>query len=162
MLDFEVQRCTRRCAKTNRELAPGEDIHSVLISDGSDVRRQDFCVEAWEGPPEEAIGHWKSRMPDANAKKANWAPNDVMLHFFQQLQEQPEKQDIRYILALLMVRRRIVRLEESETDDAGGEMLVVFCPRNDTEYRVPVINPSLERASQIQDELAELLCVDAA
>lgn len=162
MLDFEVQRCTRRCAKTDRELQPGEEFYSVLVADGGEIERQDFSLDGWEGPPEHAIGCWKSKMPDATAKKANWAPNDVMLDYFQQLQDQQEKQDVRYVLTLLMVRRRILRLEDSETDDDGGEVLVVFCPRNEVEYRVPVQSPSRERANEIQDELAKLLCVDAA
>jgi hypothetical protein len=101
-------------------------------------------------------------MPEANAKRANWAPNDVMLDYFQQLEGQTDKADIRYILALLMVRRRIVRLEESEIDEQGSESLVLFCPRNEIEYRVLVVMPNAARAEQIQDELARLLLSDTS
>ncbi len=52
MLDFEIQRCTRRCAKTDRELAAGETYYSVLISTGGKVERRDYSAEAWEGSPE--------------------------------------------------------------------------------------------------------------
>jgi hypothetical protein len=161
MLDFEVQRCTRRCATTDRELQPGEWFYSVLISDGSEIVRRDFCEDAWEEPPEDAVGWWKSQMPAASAKRANWAPNDVMLDYFQQLEGQVDKADVRYILALLMVRRRIVRLEESEFDEHGGELLVLFCPRTDAEYRVAVAMPDAARAEQIQEELARLLLSDS-
>jgi hypothetical protein len=160
MLDFEIQRCTRRCAKTDRELQPGEEVYSVLLTEGAEVVRRDFSRQAWDGPPEEAIGWWKSRIPDATAKRANWAPNDVMLEYFQQLEAKPEKSDVRYVLALLMARRRILRLEDAETDDSGQESLVVFCPRNEVEYRVPVCLPDSQRAEEIQDELARLLLAD--
>jgi hypothetical protein len=100
-------------------------------------------------------------MAEANARKMNWAPNDVMLHYFQQLEQQAGQQDMRYVLALLMVRRRILRLEDAETDDAGQEHLVVFCPRNEVEYRVPVVNPDAQRIDEIQDELAKMLFADA-
>jgi hypothetical protein len=62
------------------------------------------------------------------------------------------------VLALLMVRRRIVRSEGTESDASGQETLKLFCPRNETEYRVPVVLPGTsERAEAIQQELAQLL-----
>jgi len=52
---------------------------------------------------------------------------------------------------------RIVRLEDTEHDDEGREVLVVFCPRTEMEHRVPVVMPDEERAQKIQDELVQLL-----
>ncbi len=160
MLDFEVQRCTRRCAKTDRELEPGEVFYSVLAPEESEIVRRDYCQQAWEGPPEDVVGWWKSQMPEANAKRANWAPNDVMLDYFQQLEQCVDKQDVRYVLALLMTRRRLLRFEDTETDERGVETLVLFCPRNDTEYRVVASIPDQQRAEEIQEELARLLLAD--
>jgi hypothetical protein len=84
-----------------------------------------------------------------------------MLHYFEQLGDSPDKQDVRYVLALLMIRRRIVRLEETEQDDQGQETLVLLCPRNESEYRVHVVIPGDDRAKEIQDELARLLFGDS-
>ncbi|TVS09702.1 MAG: hypothetical protein EA424_26575 [Planctomycetaceae bacterium] len=161
MVDFDIQRCSRRCAKSDQEFAPGEVFYSVLIAKGSEIVRYDYSEAAWEGPPDEAIGWWRSQMPEPTARRANWAPNDVMLDYFQQLESQAEKQDVRYILTLLMIRRRVLRLEDSEFDEQGHESMVVFCPRNDTEYHVPVVSPDAARAREIQDELARLLLSDA-
>jgi hypothetical protein len=160
MLDFEIQRCTRRCFATERELRPGETYYAALVQQGAEVVRRDFSEEAWPGPPEQTLGWWKAQLPDAAARKHHWAPNDVMLHYFEQLGEQSDKLDVRYVLALLMIRRRVVRQEGSETDEAGREVAVLFCPRNDQEYRTPVVMPSAERAKEIQNELAQLLYAD--
>jgi hypothetical protein len=160
MLDFEIRRSARRCAKTDREFMQGETFYSVLVTAGAEVVRYDYCQEAWEGPPEHVIGWWKTELNESAAKKY-LAPNDVVLHYFQQLEAQPDRADIRYVLTLLMIRRRIVRLEETETDGAGHELLVVFCPRNEVEYRVPVTPPNPQRANEIQEELAKLLYADA-
>ncbi len=162
MLDFDVQRCTRRCYETEREFRAGETLYSVLVPEGADVVRRDYCEEAWQGPPEEAIGWWKCLMPESDGRKVNWAPNDVMLHYFQQLDGQDDKVDMRYVLALLMVRRRILKLEESQSDEAGRELLVLHCGRNDTEYKVLVADPTPERITEIQNELAVMLFGDAA
>ncbi len=155
-MDFEVQRCTRRCAVTQREFAPEETFYSVLVGDGADVKRIDYSFEAWTGPPEDSLGWWKSRMPGANKKK-NWAPNDVILDFFDRLESQPQRSDMRYVLALLLVRRRVFREEGEEADEQGRPTLTVYCPRRDATYSLPVVTPEESRIEAIQDELAHLL-----
>jgi hypothetical protein len=158
VLDFEIQRCSRRCAALGRDLAPGETFYSVLVRRGADVVRQDYSQEGWQGAPEGAIGWWKSHMPDAlGAKKSTLAPNDVILQFFEQLEHDPTQQDLRYVLALLMVRRRIMRLEDTQKDEQGQETMVLFCSRNEAEYRATVAMPTDERAAEIQQQLSKLL-----
>ena len=64
---------------------------------------------------------------------------------------------MRYVLALLLIRRRVVRLEETERDEQGREVSVLYCPRRETTYRVVVELPTDERTDEIQEELARLL-----
>ena len=161
-MDFEIQRCTRRCDESDRELAPGETFYSVLLVKGAEVKRVDYCESAWNGPSEKALGWWKSQMPDPELNKMHWAPNDVMLHFFERLEGQPEQRDVRYILSLLMIRRRILRLDDTEQCADGSEELVVFCPRKEAEFRVPVVEPGPQRIHEVQEALARLLFGSAA
>jgi hypothetical protein len=154
VLDFEIHARSRKCHATDRPFEPGETFYSALVSEGSNVVRYDYAKDAWQGPPEKCVGWWKSVVPDVRGGKTHWAPNDVMLHYFEQIAENPEKQDVRYVLTLLMVRRRVLRLEEKE--DSPGE-LVVFCPKNEQTYHVAIADPPNERVDAIQNELAELL-----
>jgi hypothetical protein len=161
MIDYEVQRCTRHCADTGRELQPGEVFYSTLTAEGAQVVRHDFSQEAWQGPLEGVLGWWQSHMPERNAKKLHWAPNDVMLELLESLDAQPDKMDMRYVLALLLIRRRVVRLEETEKDASGREVSVLYCPRRETTYRVVTEMPDDVRTAEIQEELARLLFADA-
>jgi len=156
-MDYEVQRSARRCCKTDREFAPGEEFYSALVAEGAELQRYDYAAEAWEGPPPGTVGWWKSHMPDQNTARKHWAPNDVMLQFFDELAEQPDKQDMRYVLALLLVRRHVMRLEESQRDPHGRELMVLYCPRRDATYQVPAVMPSESRIEEIQEELTRLL-----
>jgi hypothetical protein len=156
-MDYEVQRSARHCSVTGREFAPGESYYSVLMGEGEQLKRIDYGADAWQGPPPEAVGWWKSQIPDRNALRKRWAPNDVMLNFWDELAEQPERQDMRYVLTLLLVRRRVFRLEEEKFDAEGREMLTVYCPRRETTYQVPAVLPESPRIDQIQQELAALL-----
>ena len=157
MLDFEIGRFTRRCAATDRELQPGDAFYSLLIAEGEMVVRKDYSAENWPGAPEDAICHWKSEMPDASAHKVTWAPKDAILGYFLELLEKPDDADQLYVLALLLIRKRIVRMEETQRNDADCEEMLLYCPSNEQEYRVPVVEPNAERIEQIQEELAQLL-----
>jgi hypothetical protein len=162
VFDFDVQRCTRRCAASDRELKPGEAFYSALVSEGANVVRYDYAEDAWPGAPEGTLGWWKSQMPDPDAHKLHWAPNDVMLHYFDELANEPSKEDTRYVLALLMLRRRLLRLEETAVDDEGREIMTMYCAKKEAEYQVAVTDPDGDRIAQIQEELAKLLFANAS
>lgn len=159
-MDYDVQRCTRHCAASGRELAEGETFYSVLLAEGAELKRLDYAAEAWPGPPPNAVGWWKSQMPTREAKKAQMAPSEVLLEFFASLAEQDDKADMRFVLALLLVRRRILRLEETEAGD-DGETLVLYSPRDESTHRVRSIVPDEQRTAEIQAELSKLLYAQA-
>jgi hypothetical protein len=162
-LDFEIQRSTRRCASTERALEPGEWCYSVLEVRGADIVRKDFAASAWTGPPTDAFGWWKARVPEPHAKKIKLAPNEVLLELFDHLAEQPEREDMRYVLALLLVRRRVLRLDGPALPSAelsisdGVQTMTVFCPLREATYEVTAVMPSDERIDEIQQQLGELL-----
>jgi hypothetical protein len=184
-MDYEIQRCTRHCSTSGRELLPGEAFYSALVAEGAELCRLDYAADAWQGPPENTIGWWKSEIPDPKNRRMHWAPNDVMLQFFDELSGQPDepsgepdepssepdepssepdepsgepdKRAMKYVLSLLLVRRRVMRLEENETDEQGNPLMVLYCPRRDVTYKVPAVVPDPPTAEKIQDELAQLL-----
>lgn len=121
------------------------------------MKRYDYAVESWPGPPEAAVGWWKARIPRRDAARKHWAPNDVMLDFWDRLADQTDKQDMRYVLTLLLIRRRVFQLEDQRRDPNGEEVLVILCPRRDATYEVTAVLPEQQRIDQIQEELAALL-----
>lgn len=167
LFDFEIQRCTRRCATTERTMEPGEACYSVLEVQGADIVRRDYSQAAWTGPPAAAFGWWKSQIPEPSAKRIKLAPNDVLVQLFEQLTDRPDSDDMRYVLALLLVRRRVFRLEApvvqfgkpSTTTDV--EIVTMFCPKRETTYEVSVVTPTDQRVDEIQQQLGELLIAGA-
>src|SRR5436305_1831955 len=141
-MDYDYVRCTRRCVITQRELKPGETFYSVLMLDGAKLVRHDYAAEAWTGAPAGALGWWKSHLAEPSTQRVHWAPNDVMLDLLDQLAADPARADMRYVLALLLVRRRVCRLENTQCDEQNRETLLLFCPRRETEYRIPVETPT--------------------
>jgi hypothetical protein len=121
-MDYDIQRCTRRCAVTDRELQPGEDVYSVVVWEGGQWVRRDYSAEAWSGPPQEAVAWWKSRIALPTQRRRSWAPGEVMLQLFEELENQPGQEDFRYVLALLMVRRNLLRQEDTAVASAAGNV----------------------------------------
>src|SRR5215213_2888117 len=167
LLDFEVQRCTRCCAATERALEPGDECYSVLEIAGANVVRKDYCPEAWKGAPHTAFGWWKSRVPAPTAKKIKLAPNEILLELLDQLADKSEQQDLRYILALLLIRRRVVRVDVLHDSDDDRQLahadatMTLYCPKRDCTFEVAVAMPNSERIDQIQQQLSELLVAGA-
>jgi hypothetical protein len=167
LLDFEVQRSTRRCATTDRPLEPGEVCYSMLEVVGPEVLRRDYCVAGWTSPPETAFAWWKSRVPEPTTKKIKLAPNDVLLELFDQLADRPDQHDMRYVLTLLLLRRRVLRLDmpfdqssakpSEMLPDPAAESMTVYCSKRDATYEVPVVMPDQARIDEIQNQLSELL-----
>jgi hypothetical protein len=155
LFDVEVTPCSRQCAATGRTFAAGETYFSTLhIESGAPVRR-DYSAAEWRGPAEGVIAWWKSRLADDSAK-LKLAPQDVLLNLFVELAGRPDEADFRYVLGLLLIRRRILKLDETRRD-AAGEVLVLDCPRRDEQYELPVANPDLQRTEALQQRMVELL-----
>lgn len=159
-MDYEIQRCSRKCEATGRELAEGEIFFSVLMPQGRETIRHDYSQAAWTGPPEGALAWWKSQMPTRDARRARLAPDEVLLEYFHGLADQPEQAELRYVLALLLVRRRILRMTDDDSP-AEGELLKLYSPREAQDCTVVVATPDASRAGQIQDELGRLLYAEA-
>lgn len=159
-MDYEVHRCARRCSATGRELAEGETFYSALISEAGQVKRLDYCAEAWPGPPPEALGWWKSQIPRKEAQRAKLAPNDVLWRYFVEIEGQAALADVSYVLALLLVRRRVLRLEDTQVE-GGQETLVLYCPREESTHHVRACAMSDARVTEIQEQLQQLLYAQA-
>lgn len=162
LLDYEIKSCSRCCSVTERELLPGDVFFSVLELLEEEFVRRDFCVEAWQGPPESCLGWWRSQLPGKDATKPKLAPTEVMLNLFIALAERPEDLEFRYLLGLLLLRRRVLRREDSKQNDEGQEVLVLHCARRDEQFDLVVSEPDVEQAKQLQQRMVDLLYGDAS
>ena len=162
----EIPRCTKFCAATGQEIAPGQTVFSVLLEEEGNYKRIDYSHDGWKNRPKNSgtaenltLGWWKHQLPISTDKKAKLAPNEILLSLFEQLAEQPDKQDLRYVLALLLIRRRVFRLESEEkaTDGQPLDKMTIYHSKTDTTYEIFVAVAEQERMEQLQNELAHLI-----
>lgn len=179
--EFKITRASRQCAIGKRPLVPGEVFYSVLTENDEDFRRLDIAAEHWTGPPEDAIGWWKNRVPMPEEKKRELAPPEVLVDLLRSMADQPERAKSRYLLALLLLRKRHLRMRtqwftgtpigrhddapvaqaksnETTTSEAEStpEILHLESALDGSPLDVAVVAISASEAQTLQDELTEL------
>ncbi|MEC9094111.1 MAG: hypothetical protein VX438_15490 [Planctomycetota bacterium] len=159
-MNFEFKRRSKICSKTDRELGPGEKYFSILFEQDGEVVRNEIAEVAWEGAPENCISWWQSRIPERDPNKFFWAPNDVGIDSFESFLNDEAKQVERFVLALLLIQKRIFKLVDTEKGEDGGETIYLSCNRRGSNYEVAVCHPESEEIDSIQDDLVELLFSD--
>ena len=152
-MDLPLRAPQATCATTGRAFAPGEPFHSALVRGEEGLERVDVSTEAWTGPPPGAVASWRSAYPVAGAAGPVLAPVDVLLDALEELGDAPDESAVRYLLALHLVRRRVLRILDGRP--GGDDSLVLVCRRREREYRVPAAD--VRAASAVADRLAALL-----
>ena len=158
MTEYQIQPNTRRCVVSGRELKPGERYFSVLLDEGGKFVRKDYAAEAWQGPPADAFSFWAGRVPAADSRRRPPIDDDMLLECFQRLEGRTESagENFRFVLALLLMRRKRFKLEEARNED-GREVLCFRCGR--TGARHEVANPRLtdEEMTAVQEDVFQAL-----
>lgn len=156
LLDQDITSCSRQCFVSGRAFAGSETYYSELVVENGATVRRDIAAAEWRGPSPGAIAWWRARMPQGDGDKPKLAPHDVLLNLFAELAERSDEAEFRYLLGLLLIRRRLVKLEETRRE-AQGEVMVLDCPRRNEQYQLRVAAPSADRTDELQRRMVELL-----
>ncbi|HYV34235.1 MAG TPA: hypothetical protein VE988_00940 [Gemmataceae bacterium] len=158
MTEYQIQPNTRRCAITGRELHPGERYFTALSDAAGQFVRQDYCVEAWKGPPEGAFSFWAGKVPTDAADRKPRVDDEMLLECFERLdgQTEPNRLSFRYVVALLLMRRKRLKFEEAVTK-GNHEVLTLRCVRTETKHEV--VNPGMSETEMtaVQEEVFKVL-----
>jgi len=146
----------RVCSVSGRELALGEMVCSAIVAIDGRLERLDFAEASWTTPPTDSIAWWKSPLIVADeTRKTGW--NDgLLMECFTALQdsEDPARRRFRYVLALLLMRRRKLKFEDARRSGAG-EILSL----RGAGQLFEVVDPGLsdDEVQAVQDEVFRVL-----
>lgn len=159
-MQYEVAKHSRKCHATGRTLSPGEITYSALVDGPAGQERLDFSLEGWTGPPEHCVGYWKGRLaqePHAVPKRPE-PPLETMVEMFDRLRtselETPRKERLQYVLALLLVRRRALKLHNLRRD-GSLQWLVVRRPATGELIELPDPMLTDQETQSLERELDE-------
>jgi len=157
--EFDIQGPTRVCAVTGKALAPGDRYYAVLSDRDGTFVRTDYAADAWPGPPEGAVAYWAGRVPAADTPKTPRVNEAILFDCFDHLAgtTDPSRVNFRYVVTLLLMRRRKLKFEDHRRLADGTEMMVLKDSR--TGGRVEAADPRLteDQIAAVEGEVFQLL-----
>lgn len=143
-----------------REVAGGAGI-------GDRLERVDFSMQSWQerggGADPRYFGVWRSTFSEQTTPRKHLLSDEELLDLFEQLgaSDQPRKVAFRYVLALLLVRKRLLRVMGTKLRTADAPALMMVLPRGATAESpaMQVIDPGLDpqSTSEVIEEVGQLL-----
>jgi hypothetical protein len=161
MDEWEINKPLGQCYGTERKIESGEEYFAALVETAEGLQRRDFCADYWESQKPDVFCYWKTRLPEPGQKKQLFVDDQMLMAFFERLEKEtePEKVNFRFVLALILMRKRILKYDDTRTED-GRE---IWRLRMVGEKQiVEVINPHLdeEQIEQLSSQIGEILQTD--
>ena len=162
--DYNISRTLGQCTGCEKALAPGEAFVATVRSGPEELLREDYCTDCWpaKGPSDDAadmLGTWRSRMAKAQEKKKRFVDDELLINFFERLEgaEDAGKIQFRFVLALLLMRKKILVYDRSAKGDDGQDVWTMHFKGAEQTYQV--IDPHMdeEKISEVSQQLGQIL-----
>lgn len=142
MADYEVTRTVGQCASTGRTFGEGESFYSALFETTEGFERRDYSEQSWDGPPEGAFCHFKTKLPTKEKARKTFVDDDVLINFFQRLEKSEENSKLRFrfVLSLILMRKRLLKYVGT-VKEADQEFWQMRLMRDKSTHKV--LNPVL-------------------
>jgi hypothetical protein len=155
--EYRFSRRAKACGGCERIFEGGESIFSAIFRGTEGFERSDLCETCFKGS-EGSFSHWRSRhpTPPSEVQKLDF---NLAKDFLEKLIREADAADegLAYTLALLLSRKRRVKIKESRRLP-DGETLTVVIPRADEDAEVEIPAPRLtdEDVDRLQSRIAQL------
>lgn len=169
---YQVSRPTGRCAHTGEPMAPGTPCIATLIERSGDegFERLDYSLAAWEEDvrPAGLFSYWKTTVPDPETKGRLLVDDQVLMDLFERLaeDERPQRVAFRFVLGLILMRKRLLRQVGRATrpEAQGGAMVWLVQPKGAAPGSPPleVVDPALndDDVRALTEQLGEILTTE--
>lgn len=129
---YDIERPTGQCAFSGQTLQPGQPYVATLVevdpdpqnpkANPSGLKRMDVTLDLWEqgSRPPRLFSFWKSIVPQPNQKKKVFVDDLVLMNLVKRLADADQQQRVafRFVLALVLMRKKLLRYEGSRTIEA--------------------------------------------
>lgn len=145
------------CSACSLDFQAGQDVFSLLRVQEGELARADLCGACFDArDAEEDVVYWRTQQKvQAGPMRVDF---DLLLGALDTLasDQREDRRDLAYLLALLLVRHRKLRLERVEMRK-GKEILVLRRVRSQRRFQVESRELDEERRRSLSATLADLL-----
>lgn len=166
---YTIGRATGVCAASGETLEPGRTVIACLCERDDDdaFERLDYSLQAWEtdARPPRLFSFWRHVVPEPNAKKRVFVDDDLLLNLFERLEddERPQRVAFRFVIALILMRKKLLKYIGREGEGATEHWLVhpkgVTAEQAAETQPIRVHNPHLSEddVRDVSEQLSEIL-----
>ena len=162
MTDWTIQSRADRCTVTGEPFAEGEYFYTLLFDEKTGFRREDISESAWKQRAAEGIqpfSFWRSKfeLPPAAPPEAlgKQTAEDLLRRYM--AEPSPHHANVRYILAAMLERKRLLKEVESKRDEDGSLTRIYEHAKSGEVFIIPDPQLRLDELEQVQMEVVSLL-----
>lgn len=159
MADWKIRRRHGECTQCEVLFDEGTRHASLLrLDDEQNLARQDLCEDCWDGGESEDVLFWWFTQHHATRKKTVQLDLGSLERLFMELdgREEEKLRELRYLLCLLLMRKRKLKLQKVKRG-RHGEQLILRRPRRQEELSVWVYDFTPDRMEELRTSLQEVL-----
>lgn len=165
--EWSIQGRSHACSATGREFAEGEFFYTLLFDETAGFRREDLCEEAFAGRAADApapYSFWRSKYvppaPPPPEPLGKQTAEDLLRRYMDE--QSPQHANARYLLAVMLERKRILKEIEVKKDGGGRVTRIYEHPKTGEVFVIPDPQLRLDQLAALQVELSQLLAPETA
>ena len=156
---YEVARPLGKCAVTGEMIPPGEKFMAALRETPLGFERVDVSLPAWpQFERGDVVAFWQATMPAQEQKKKLFVDDEVLCGLFERLKDacEPAKLNFRFVLGLILMRKKLLLYETSRTEEGRDVWEMRFKGRED---RLDLLDPKLNESqmAEVSQQLGQIL-----
>jgi len=156
---YDVPRPSGKCAVCGADIVPGDKFVAAIRETPTGFERLDINTDCWQNfDRANLLGFWQTTMPSAEEKKKLFVDDQVLCELFERLADvtEPAKVNFRFVLGLILMRKRLIVYETTRHDD-GKDVWVVRMKGKD--QRLALTDPKLneQEMTEVSQQLGQIL-----
>ena len=164
MNDWNIQSRAHACEACGQPFADKQPYHTLLLDEPPALRRSDICEPCWQKQVaadarhrKGFISHWQGifEVPPPVADVIQKETAETILRKLTE-QNDPHHAPAAYILAVMLERKRILKVKEQIRRD-GQRVFVYEQPRTGDLFTIADPDLHLDQLQQVQQDVASLL-----
>lgn len=165
MIDWNIQARAHACQACQKPFVEKQSFHTLLFDERQGYQRLDVCEDCWKAQYSQGavdkkgfISHWQSVYTPPPAAAPEAIQKDTAETLLRKLVEQnaPEHAGARYILAVMLERKRILKVKAQVTEN-GTRVFIYEHGKTGDLFNIPDPKLELNHLEQVQKDVAHLL-----
>jgi len=160
--EWTIQARAHECAATGKSFTDGESFYALLFDEPAGFRREDLSEEAFKARPDDAaqpFSFWRMKYtpppPPAPEPLGKQTAEDLLRHYM--TDPAPEHASVRFLLAVMLERKRVLKEIETRRGEDGKLMRIYEHPKTGEVFVIPDPELRLDELQAVQTQMAAIL-----